>query len=370
MTFPAPAPPAAGDDGDRWRAVLSRDRAQDGAFVYAVRSTGIYCRPSCPSRRPRRDRVSFFALPEAAEHAGFRPCLRCHPRQAVSADRTLQRLRAVCRFIEEHLEEPLPLGRLASAAGLSAHHLQRTFKAALGISPRDYADALRSRELRRRLRRGDAVSDAGYAAGYGSSRALYERAPAQLGMTPATYRKGGAGLSIAYATAASPLGRLLVAATGRGICLVGLGGSDAELEGLLRQEFPRADLERDERALRGYVAAVLDGLRGQEPLTALPLDVQATAFQWRVWQELQRIPRGSTRTYAEIARAIGQPGAARAVGQACNRNPVPLVIPCHRVVAADGALGGYRFGVERKRRLLDAEKEPASGAARDTRDRS
>jgi AraC family transcriptional regulator of adaptative response/methylated-DNA-[protein]-cysteine methyltransferase len=348
------------DDG-RWRAVLSRDRAQDGAFVYAVRSTGIYCRPSCPSRRPRRDRVRFFVLPEAAEQAGFRACLRCRPRLVAAADPALQRLRSVCRYIEENLEETITLEKLAASAGLSPHHLQRTFKSALGISPRDYAEALRLRELRQRLRRGDAVSDAGYAAGYGSSRALYERAPSHLGMTPATYRKGGQGVAIAYSVAQSPLGRLLVATTERGICRVGLADSDAELERVLRDEFPRAALARDDAALRPLVAAVMSGLRGKEPLASLPLDVRATAFQWRVWQELRRIPRGATRTYAEIARAIGAPGAARAVGQACNRNPVALVVPCHRVVASSGELGGYRWGVDRKRKLLEAEAKQTGG---------
>ena len=357
MSLPAPRP-ALPDDGRRWRAVLDRDRRQDGAFVYAVRSTGVYCRPSCPSRRPRRDRVSFFVLPEAAESAGYRACLRCKPRLALSADPTLQRLRAVCRLIEEKLEQPLTLERLADAAGLSPHHLQRTFKAALGISPRDYAEALRLRELRRRLRRGEAVSDAGYAAGYGSSRGLYERAPAQLGMTPATYRKGGKGMSIAYAISESPLGRLLVAATERGVCRVGLADSDRELEQVLREEFPKAALSRDETALRPWVKAVLDDLKGRQPSQELPLDVQATAFQWRVWQELRKIPRGATRSYAEVARAVGRPGAARAVGQACNRNPVALVIPCHRVVASDGTLGGYRWGLERKKQLLASEGLP------------
>jgi AraC family transcriptional regulator of adaptative response/methylated-DNA-[protein]-cysteine methyltransferase len=336
--------------------VLARDRAQDGAFVYAVRSTGVYCRPSCPSRRPRRDRVRFFALPEAAERAGFRACRRCRPRLVPSADPSLQRLRDVCRFIEDNLEGALTLERLSEKAGLSPHHLQRTFKAVLGISPRDYADAVRLGELRRRLRRGDAVSDAGYAAGYGSSRALYERAPSQLGMTPATFRKGGEGMKVAYATTESPLGRLLVAATERGICRVGLADSDRMLEETLREEFPRATLTRDDAALRAWVDAVMDELRGKAPAAELPLDVRATAFQWRVWQELRRIPRGATRSYAEIARAVGRPGASRAVGQACNRNPVALVIPCHRVVASNGSLGGYRWGVERKKRLLEAER--------------
>jgi len=342
-------------DGARWQAVLQRDRGQDGAFVYAVRSTGIYCRPSCPSRRPRRDRVRFFAVPEAAEHAGFRACLRCKPRGQKAADPALERVRAVCRFIAAHLDETLTLERLATEVGLGPHHLQRSFKAALGISPRDYADALRLGQLRRRLRAGEAVSDAGYAAGYGSSRGLYERAPAQLGMTPSTYRKGGEGMSIGYAITDSPLGRLMVAATEKGICRVGLADDERELLDVLHDEFPRAEVKRDEKGLRATVDAVLDGLRGARPRKDLPLDVQATAFQWRVWQELQRIPRGHTRSYADIARALGRPGAARAVGQACNRNPVALVIPCHRVVGSDGALGGYRWGVERKRTLLEAE---------------
>jgi AraC family transcriptional regulator of adaptative response/methylated-DNA-[protein]-cysteine methyltransferase len=354
-TFVTPPLPAAGaEDAPRWRAVLSRDRAQDGAFVYAVSSTGVYCRPSCPSRRPRRDRVRFFTVPEAAERAGYRACRRCRPQLAATPDAALARVRAVCRFIADNLDEPLTLERLATTVGGSPHHLQRSFKAALGISPREYTDALRLQGLRERLRRGQPVSEAGYGAGYGSSRALYERAPSQLGMTPATYRRGGEGVSIAYAITDSPLGRLMVAATGRGICRVGLADTEGALERSLREEYPRATLERDEAALRDWVRAVLGEMAGARR-PELPLDVQATAFQWRVWQELRRIPRGETRSYAEVARRIGRPTAARAVARACATNPVALVVPCHRVVASDGRLGGYRWGAERKRALLERE---------------
>jgi AraC family transcriptional regulator, regulatory protein of adaptative response / methylated-DNA-[protein]-cysteine methyltransferase len=342
------------DEQGQWQAVLGRDARFDGAFVYAVRSTGIYCRPSCPSRRPRREHVVFFNLPRAAEGAGFRSCRRCRPGLAASRDPRAAWIERVCRYIDQHLQAALPLSRLAEQAELSPHHFQRTFKQLMGISPRQYAEARRLASFKAQVRKGETVTSAIYGAGYGSGSRLYERASGQLGMTPAAYRKGGRGMRLRYTVAPSPLGRLLVAATERGIAAVSLGDSDAALEATLRAEYPAAEIERDDTALAPRVRDVVRRLAGGGGPT-LPLDINATAFQWRVWQELLRIPAGSTRTYGEVARDLGQPKAARAVARACATNPVALVIPCHRVVAGDGGLGGYRWGAERKKLLLEGE---------------
>lgn len=343
--------------GKRWRAVLSRDARFDGRFVYGVRSTGIYCRPSCSSRKPRRGRVVFFPSPEAAERAGFRPCRRCQPGDFPGPDPQVELVKRVFRVMEEQGEEPLTLARLSVAVGASPHHLQRIFKRLVGVTPRQYQAGRRLDELKARLRGGQGVTRALYEAGYGSSSRLYERAPSRLGMTPATYRRGGRGMRIHYATARSPLGRLLVAKTERGICAVRLGDSDGALEKALRREYPEAEVRRDRDGLSQLVRRLVRHLEGRERRLDLPVDVQGTAFQYRVWEELRRIPYGRTRSYGEIARAVGQPGGARAVGHACARNPVPLVIPCHRVIRGNGDLGGYGLGVERKRALLAREKE-------------
>lgn len=344
-----------------WNAVESRARAADGAFVYAVTTTGVYCRPSCPSRRPRREHVQFFALPEAAERAGFRPCRRCRPEVQPASDPEAERVRRACRLIDRALEEgeagAPSLGRLAAAVGTNAHQLQRLFQRKIGISPRAFADARRLARVKARLRQGDGVAGALYDAGYGSSSRLYERSDAQLGMTPATYRKRGAGMSIRFTIVPCPLGRLLVAATERGIAAVSLGANDAVLERALGEEYAAATRERDDAALGPAVKAILAYLAGDTPDLALPLDLQATAFQWRVWRELQKIPYGETLSYAEIARRIGTPRAVRAVANACARNRAALVIPCHRVVREDGTPGGYRWGAERKAKLLAAEKQ-------------
>lgn len=350
---------------EQWQAVEARDARFDGSFVYAVRSTGIYCRPSCPSRRPRRPHVTFFALPEAAERAGFRSCLRCRPRAVRVRDAQAERIQKVCRFVQEHLEEPLTLTRLSQAAGLAPHHLQRTFKRVMGISPRAYADALRLGVFKDRVRKGAAVIDAAFEAGYGSTSRLYERADAQLGMTPAAFRKGGKGLDLRYTIVDCPLGRLLVAATGRGIALVSLGDRDEALARALADEYPAADRTRDDASLTEWVRHIVKHLEGREPHLDLPTDVRATAFQWQVWQELRKIPRGETRSYADVARAIGRPRAVRAVARACATNPVALVVPCHRVVPSAGGTGGYRWGASRKARLLERERELVSaGRAR------
>jgi AraC family transcriptional regulator of adaptative response/methylated-DNA-[protein]-cysteine methyltransferase len=328
-----------------------------------VRSTGIYCRPSCPSRKPRREQVLFFPLPEAAEQRGFRPCRRCRPRTAPLGDPRIAKVALVCREIEARLladtdrdnEKNLTLAALSAPARMSPHQLERAFRSVMGITPRQYADAHRMRRLKSRLKKGDNVTTALYDAGFGSSSRLYERAPSHLGMTPATYRQGGSGMNIRYTIVSSPLGRLLVAATGRGISALYLGQFDARLEAELQTEYPRADICRDRNGLAGWVGKILAHLRGQEPHLDLPTDVQATAFQRRVWEELRRIPYGTTRTYTEVARAIGRPTAIRAVARACARNPVSVVVPCHRVVREDGNLAGFRWGIDRKRALLEQE---------------
>jgi AraC family transcriptional regulator of adaptative response/methylated-DNA-[protein]-cysteine methyltransferase len=346
-----------------WQSVLTRDRSSDGSFVYAVRSTGIYCRPSCPSRRPKREQVVFFPLPQAAEQAGFRPCRRCQPRTIDGyTNETAEFVQQACRVIEAHLDDDLTLASLGAQLHISPHHLQRSFKRIIGITPRQYAETCRLGQFKSRLREGESVTRAMYEAGYSSSSRLYERAPAHLGMTPTTYRKGGLGMHIRYTIVDCPLGRLLVAATERGICGVSLGDSDTALEASLRGEYPAAQIQRDEDGLGEWVSAFLSYLNGRQPDLNLPIDVQATAFQWQVWEALRAIPSGSTRSYSEVAQSLGHPQAARAVARACATNPVALVIPCHRVVRENGVLGGYRWGVERKQQLLAQEKAAAQSA--------
>jgi AraC family transcriptional regulator of adaptative response/methylated-DNA-[protein]-cysteine methyltransferase len=346
------------DPEDAWAAVLGRDGRYDGRLVYAVRTTGIFCRPTCPSRRPDRKHVVFFGTPASARAAGFRACLRCAPESSVPPSvKGIERVRA---HIEAHLDERLTLEALASVAELSPSHLQRAFKSALGLSPRDYVRARRAERFKAGVRQGRSVTDALYEAGYGSGSRLYADAGARLGMTPGAYRRGGAGQAVRYAIAASPLGRLLVAETDRGVCAVQIGESDRALEAALRGDYPKARIERDDRALRPSLAAILAHLGGEIPRLDLPLDVAASAFQWRVWRALQEIPRGETRSYAEVAEAVGRPGAARAVARACASNRVALLVPCHRVVRADGSTGGYRWGAARKRRLLETEKTGAT----------
>jgi len=345
----------------RWRIVLARDRRYDGAFVYAVRSTGIYCRPSCPSRRPRREQVAFFPAPEAAEQAGFRPCRRCRPAEASLPDPGMPLVRTVCRLIDAHPDRPASLAALSARAGVTSHRLLRTFQRVLGISPRQYRDARRLDRFKTELRSRGRVSPALYEAGYGSTSRVYEQTHTRLGMTPAAYSRGAPGLRIAFTVVPCALGRLLVATTARGICRVSLGTGVEELKKGLRTEFPAAELRRDRGALATAIAALLRYLDGaMEPLD-LPLDVRATAFQRRVWEALRRIPYGATRTYSEIARAIGTPSATRAVARACATNPAAFVIPCHRVVRADGGLGGYRWGIARKRAVLEQEGTTTAG---------
>ncbi|HEV2884844.1 MAG TPA: bifunctional DNA-binding transcriptional regulator/O6-methylguanine-DNA methyltransferase Ada, partial [Pyrinomonadaceae bacterium] len=338
-----------------WNAVVSRDKHFDGQFVFAVSSTKIYCRPSCPSRRAKREHVSFFDLPEAAEQAGFRACLRCQPRNAKAIDPQIEMTQQVCRLIETNEGDQLTLAALSDQTGVSAFHLQRTFKSVMGISPSQYAETWRVKKFRESVRSGGAITDAIYDAGYGSSSRLYERASSQLGMTPATYGKGGRGAVITYATAETSLRRLLVAATTKGVCSVKLGDSEDQLKVDLLAEFPAAEIKEDSASLATSVKAIVDNLSNKSPHIDLPLDIQATAFQRQVWEQLRSIPPGETHSYSEVAKAIGQEKAVRAVARACATNPVALVIPCHRVIREDKSLGGYRWGLERKKKLLEQE---------------
>lgn len=346
-----------------WTAVLSRDRSFDGALFYGVRSTHVYCRPSCPSRRPRRDQVSFFFSPEAAEQQGYRACQRCRPRRAEAADPKLKMVRQVCEQIERSLaegEETLNLRSLSRALGISPFHLQRTFKQVTGVSPRQYLESRRIEVFKKLVRKGTDVTSAIYEIGYNSSSRIYEKSAAQLGMSPAEYGKQARGQQIRYAVARSSLGTLLLGATDKGICSIKLGDSESALLREFNDEFAKAKVTRDDASLGAWLNAVVDALEGKcDGLKELPVDVRATAFQRRVYEELKRIPAGETRTYTEIAERLGSgPLARRAVARACATNNVAIVIPCHRVVRADGDLGGYRWGLERKRELLRREQEP------------
>jgi AraC family transcriptional regulator of adaptative response/methylated-DNA-[protein]-cysteine methyltransferase len=342
------------DDAGRWRAVEERDRSGDGRFVYAVSSTGVYCRPSCPSRRPTRARVIFFDTPVEAERAGYRACRRCKPQDG-AADPWIERIKRACDYLMRAEGHPT-LAALARRFGVSPHHFQRTFKRMVGVSPREYAEACRLRAVRRRLREPSAVTTALFDAGYGSSSRFYERAAPRLGMAPTTYKRGGAGMSINYAVVDSCLGRLLVAATSRGVCSIAMGKSDRELERVLADEYPSAAIARSDGALAQWTTAIVAHLDSGRPRLDLPIDVQATSFQWQVWKALADIPSGETRTYSQIAAAIGRPKAARAVGHACAVNKVAILIPCHRAVPASGGVGDYRWGPEKKKALLERER--------------
>lgn len=348
-------PVPALDDETRWQVFADRDVRYDGQFFVAVTSTRIVCRPSCSARPPHRQNVRFYDTLESARAAGFRPCKRCQP-ERVAADAAL--VAQVARFIETDPTAKHTLESLAADVGYSPFHVQRVFKRATGLSPRQYNEALRVRDFRARLRDPElgTVTEAAFDAGYQSLSVLYEcDSTSGLGMPPSHYRKGGEGAQIAYAVVASPFGRLLVAATERGVCKVSLCDSDESLVDDLRAEYPSAHIAPGGEMLDALVNQVLAGLTGDLPHADLPLDIRATAFQWRVWRALCQIPRGETRTYSEIAEAIGQPSAARAVAGACAANRVAVLIPCHRVVREDGDLGGYRWGLSRKSALLKAE---------------
>lgn len=346
-------------DEKRWEAVLTRDSVHDGKFVYAVSSTRIYCRPSCPSRRPARTRVHFFETPDQAEALGYRACRRCRPNEEVQAG--VRQIQIAREYLDRHPGENVTLEHLGRVARMSPYHLQRTFKRVVGVSPKAYVSAQRIQRLKSGLKQGGTVSRATYDAGYGSGSRAYDHARMGLGMTPGVYRQGGRGLDITYAVAPTAVGQLLAAATERGLCSIMLGDDGSQLEGNLRKEFPAASLSRNDAALKPYTDQILAALAG-ETVSSLPVDVAGTAFQRQVWQALQRIPSGETRSYQAIARELGRPAAARAVARACASNRLALLIPCHRAVRENGEAGGYRWGVERKRQILAQER-----AQRDSR---
>ena len=339
----------------QWRAVAARDRRFDGAFVYAVRSTKVYCRPSCASRKPRRERVTFFSRPAEAERAGYHACRRCHPQDAKLADQEVRLAIRICRAIETGGTGRPTLRKLGRITAMSPSRLQRAFARIVGVSPKTYAEAFRMDRMKELLQRGETITGALYGAGYSSPSRVYGGATS-LGMTPGEYRSRGAAVTIRYATVATSLGRLLVAATDRGVCAVKLGDRDATLIADLKAEFDAAHILEDGDALHDSTEALKQHVDDHRPTLNLPLDVQATAFQAKVWEVLRKIPYGETRSYSEVARAAGRPSAVRAVARACATNPAALVIPCHRVVRADGELGGYRWGIERKQELLKRER--------------
>ena len=345
---------------EAWDVIVRRDRTHEGAFLYGVRTTGVYCRPGCASRLPRRENVRLFATVEHAERSGFRECKRCRPRGArdTATESALARARAL---LEEHAGRRITLEQLGLMVKLSPFHLQRTFKARFGVTPREYADALRAKRFRNELRAGRKVTSALYGAGYGSASRAYQRADTYLGMTPGTYKRGGEGMEIRYATVPTGMGELLVAATDRGLCSVALGDDPEQLEDRLRTEFSRATILRADGSLEHWVSAVAGYVEGEVKELDLPLDLSGTAFQQRVWKELQAIPYGETRSYMDIAAKIGRPTAVRAVGSAIARNRIAVLIPCHRVIRNDGALSGYRWGADRKKRLLELEKGKGKG---------
>ena len=352
----AEAPEFYATDAARWQAVCARDAAADGRFFFAVATTGVYCRPNCAARQPKRENVRFYDNIAAAEAAGFRACKRCRPTGRSIADTQADAVRHACRLIDE-AETPPSLADLADAVGISPFHFHRVFKAVLGVTPKDYAAGRRIERLKQELDDGTPVAQAIYGAGYGSSSRLYETTHATLGMTPAAFQQGAKGKRIQWTVTPTVLGPLLIAATPDGVCMIEFGPDDAALEQRLDERFPSATRTRADADLAAHVAAVGAYIATPSQGLSLPLDIQGTAFQRRVWRALQAIPPGRTASYGEVAAGLGQPSAARAVARACATNGVALAIPCHRVVGADGKLSGYRWGVERKRALLEGEKQ-------------
>lgn len=352
---------------ERWQAVMDRSPEADGAFLFAVRTTGVYCRPSCPARLPRRENVAFFDLPGEAEAAGFRACLRCKPGEVGTAQRAVLQV----KHLIDTAETAPSLGELAGAVGMSSFHLQRVFKRSTGLSPKQYALSVRSERLKAGLKAGKSVTTAMYDAGHDAPSTLYAPTTDALGMPPRAYQRGGANQTIWYAVVPSSLGPMLVAATERGLVAVRFGVA-ADLTGELRQEYPQATLVAAPEVVEPYVDALLTHLAGQRPTLSLATDVEGTAFQRRVWDALLTVPYGETRSYAQLAEMIGAPSAVRAVARACATNPVALVVPCHRIVRQSGALSGYRWGIERKRTLLEQERRtdhphhPAQSGAQPT----
>src|SRR3979490_1701350 len=339
-----------------WQATLARDSRADGSFVLAGRSTHIYCPPAWRGRRPLRRSVTFFRTREEAEKEGYRPCLRCRPNEISGPVALVQR---AASQLAESSEEGVRLGALARTLGTTPATLRRAFLRVTGLKPRELAEALRIKRFKAMLRAGKSIADALYETGYGSASRVYERSNAQLGMTPATYRKGGQGMKIGYTIARSPVGKVLVAATERGGSAVYRGDAENTMIAELREEYPRAEIAPATDSFQRWVREIMQRIEGKQPRLELPLDLQATAFQGRVVQELQRIPRGRTRTYSQVARSLGKPKAVRAVARACATNPVSVVVPCHRVIREDGALAGYRWGLTRKEQLLKKERAAA-----------
>ena len=337
-----------------WQAVRTNDARFDGAFYLGVKTTGIYCRPSCRARTPKRENIAFFPTWSEAERYGLRACLRCKPKSGETADPQIEKMLKVCELLES--EDLYSLEDLAQEVGLSPYHLQRSFKEIIGVSPKKYSEAKRMERFKSELRDGGDVTAAMYEAGFGSSSRLYEKASASMGMTPAAYKKGGQGVTINYSIADCELGRILVARTIKGLCNVAFADEDTSLEANLREEYPNAEIVKDAKVLKGFVDQILEHLAGEKKRLDLPLDIQATAFQMKVWELLRKIPYGETVTYTQIAEKLGYRNKVRAVAQACANNRVAVVIPCHRVVGKDGKLTGYRWGVERKEALLNAEK--------------
>ncbi len=345
-------------DERRWDAVLHRDKNLDGVFVYAVATTGVACRPGCASRTPRRDNVEFFPTLRDAEIAGFRACRRCRPGEARVHDASLEAVITLCRSLEE--EDEIDVAAVATRVGYSEGHLRRRFRTVIGVPVATYVRTVRAQRARETLSSTSMITDAYYDAGFGSSRAFYEHGAIQLGMAPRHYRGGGRGQRIAFTSLVTPLGHVIAAQTQRGVCAVRIGPDDASLQRELFAEFPLATIERDDEGLRDLATILALAVRGEGETTSLPLDIQGTAFQVRVWAALRHVPRGSTLTYSQLAERLGSPHAARAIGSACGANPVALVIPCHRIVRRDGSLGGYRWGVEIKEALLEAEGSRAT----------
>ena len=348
-------------DEAKWAAVLARDTAADDAFVYAVRTTGVYCRPTCPSRRPRRENAEFHADAAAAERAGYRPCQRCRPQEPSMAQRHARSVARACRLIESADELP-SLDELAQAAGLSRFHFHRVFKSVTGLTPRAYAAARRAERVREELASCETVTEAMYEAGFNSSGRFYAGSNRMLGMTPKRYRSGGEGMEIRFALGECSLGTILVAASVQGICAISLGSDPESLLQEFQDRFAKASLVPGGKDFDAWVARVVGFVEAPGTGLSLPLDIRGTAFQQRVWQALTEIPVGATISYAELAQRIGSPKSVRAVARACASNPVALAIPCHRVVRSDGALSGYRWGVERKRVLLEREAAGADTA--------
>lgn len=340
----------------RWQAVLERDVKADGCFVYAVKSTGIYCRPTCPSRRPKLENVAFFDVINDAEQAGYRPCKRCRPDALSQQQQQRQAIERACQLIETAAEPPV-LQELADIAGLSRFHFHRVFKEIVGVTPKEYASMRRVNRLQQDLQNGSSVTEAIYEAGFGSSSRVYEKADATLGMTPGRYRDGGKDLQIRFALAQSTLGWVLVAATNKGICAIELADEAESLRQRLQLRFANATITEDAAELTDWLQTVVDFIETPQQGLDLPLDIRGTAFQRQVWKALQAIPQGQTASYSDIAQQIGKPKAVRAVAQACANNQIALAIPCHRVVRSDGSLGGYRWGNQRKQQLLEKERQ-------------